>query len=128
MVSGSGEAREYEAVLDTGFTGFLSMPLEQAKLVGLEPHATMPMRYADGLTFTRFVSKGSVSIEQETRTGLIILEPKSDELLLGMNFLRLYNRALIVSRLAVVLVEEEQCAELLSGTPSTEKPDAPDPV
>lgn len=118
-VSGSREISECEAVLDTGFTGFLSVPLRQAELAGLEPHATTLMRYADGATLSKHVARGTVKIGQEAKTGLIIIEPESDELLLGMGFLRLFNRALIVSRLAVALVDEVEWANLVSGAPST---------
>lgn len=117
-VSGPRGASEYDAVLDTGFTGFLSIPLEQAKLLGLEPHATTRLRYADGIALTKPLAKGIIRVRQEERTGLIILEPESDELLLGMSFLRLFNRALIVSRLAVALVDEEEFANLVPGTPA----------
>ena len=118
-VSGSNETREYEGILDTGFTGFLSIPLKQAMLLGLEPHATTRLRYADGVSLTKPLARGIIRVGQEERTGLVILEPDADELLLGMSFLRLFNRALIVSRLAVALVDEEEFITLVSSPPTT---------
>jgi len=117
-VSGPKERAEYDAVLDTGFTGFLSLPSKQAERLGLVPRATILLRYADGAAGYKLTASVTVTVKGESQTGIVILEPNSSELLLGVSFLRLFNRALIVSRLAVALVDEDQWADLLANKPA----------
>jgi hypothetical protein len=70
-----------------------------------------------------------VSVEGESRIGVVILEPSATELLLGMAFLRQFARALFVSEGGVILTEEAELARAASAhvvETTTDEP-APDP-
>jgi len=111
---------EYEAVLDTGFTGFLSLPLVEAIRLGLILHGTTKVSYADASENYRLTARGQVEIEDHEKIGVIILEPSTNELLLGMDFSRLFQRALLVSKDGVALVEEEELAKATEAAGTAE--------
>ena len=84
------------------------MPLGHAIAVGLILHGTTTISLADGSTSFRLTAKGMVTVGTEKQVGVVILEPDSTEVLLGMAFLRLFKRALLVSELVVGLIDEEE--------------------
>ena len=40
--------KEFPAIIDTGYTGFLQMPLEAGQTLGLDPFGTTDQETADG--------------------------------------------------------------------------------
>jgi hypothetical protein len=112
---------EVEALIDTGFTGFLMLPLAQALPLGLVLYGTGDYTLADGSRVTNFLAKGSVKIpipaavavrppppfelatQPESAEGIIVLAGTGA--LLGMEFLRALNKLLLVGSV-VVLVDQ----------------------
>jgi predicted aspartyl protease len=99
---------EFEGILDTGFTGFISMPMIQAFPLGLVLKGTTTVVLADGSQSVNLTALGQVTIEGHSETGLILLEPSSNEILLGMGFLRLFKRTLFVSANSVLLADDSE--------------------
>jgi predicted aspartyl protease len=99
---------EFEAIIDTGFTGFLMMPILSAFPLGLILYGTSNYTLADGSTSTNLLALGKVKVagEEEAVSGVIVLGTDCD-LLLGMDYLRLSKRSLVVSDKGVMLVGEE---------------------
>ena len=100
-----------DALIDTGFTGFLMLPISVALPLGLPLYGTGDFVLADGQTVTHYIAEGSVTIAPpsegmvdelvpETCRGSILLG--GDTALLGMEFLRSLNKLLLVG--AVVLL------------------------
>jgi predicted aspartyl protease len=87
---------QFIAMVDTGFTGFLMLPLLQAFPVGLILNGTMPITLADGSTQTKLTCLGELHFDGESQIGLIIIEPNSTDILVGMDFLRKFERELLV--------------------------------
>lgn len=87
---------QFTAMVDTGFTGFLMLPLLQAFPVGLILNGTMPITLADGSTQTKLTCLGELHFDGESQVGLIIIEPNSTDILVGMDFLRKFERELVV--------------------------------
>ena len=109
-VHGVAEAsqQEFDAIVDTGFTGFLMMPLSSAFPLTLTLMGTANYELADGTLCSKLLGYGSVTIEGEVVNGVITLEESNDcELLLGMDFLRKARRALWVHNSGMSLVHDE---------------------
>lgn len=89
-VYGVAEAaqQQFEAIIDTGFTGFLMMPLSSAYSLTLTLMGTANYELADGSICSKLLAHGSVTLEDEVVSGVITLEERNDcVLLLGMDFL-----------------------------------------
>jgi len=99
--------QEFDAVIDTGFTGFLMMPLLSAFPLGLTLWGTSNYCLADGSTSPKLLGAGTITLEGEEASGVIVLESSPCGLLLGMDFLRKVRRGLVVSAHGVFLVDED---------------------
>ncbi len=101
-----GQGVEFEAILDTGFTGFVCMPLVRALPLGLMLYGTTSVELADGSKSIKLTAKGTVQVQDEEEVGLVILEPNASDVLLGMAFLRLFKKTLIRTDQRVFLVPD----------------------
>jgi clan AA aspartic protease len=90
---------EFEAIVDTGFTGFVSIPLVQAFPLGLILDGTTSVVLADGSTSINLVARGQVEVKGEKRVGTVLLDAGSMDVLLGMDFLRHFKRVLYIASL-----------------------------
>ena len=111
-----------EALIDTGFTGFLMLPIAQALPLGLVLLSTSDYVLANGQPITCYLARGTVTVKppsvapaypliagiappvlpttatvmRETVAGMIALE--GDRAILGMDFLRSLDKWLVVGR------------------------------
>ncbi len=85
----------FDAGIDTGFTGFLSLPFLSAVKAGLIFGGAMPLTLADGSSQTFLYCIGMAEINQKSGVGLILVT-QSQDVLAGMEFLKLLNLQLIV--------------------------------
>lgn len=88
-------SQKYGAMLDTGFSGFLSLPLVYAFKVGLVLSGTASFTLADGSTDHTLLCFGGIKLNSQKQTGLISVSKGSD-VLLGMEFLRKFNKCLFL--------------------------------
>lgn len=61
-VSGAKQTSFLEAILDTGFDGYLSLPISIAVTLGIELTAIVPVEYADGRTSQELVFSVKVDL------------------------------------------------------------------
>jgi predicted aspartyl protease len=123
-----GDGVEFDAVLDTGFTGFICMPLLRALPLGLLLYGTTQVELADGNKSMKITAKGMAKIGDEEKVGVVILEPTSNDVLLGMAFLRLFEKALFVTQKLVFLIDESRTPEMdetQKPTPDTSNTELP---
>ena len=106
---------ELDAIIDTGFTGFLQVPMLDAFPVGLPLVGTTPITYANGTTENKLTAMGTIAVGGKEASGLVILEYGQCDVLLGMGFLRVFKARLVMTKDDVALLEEdwiEQAAKL----------------
>ena len=95
---------ELTGIIDTGFTGFLQLPLAYAIELALPLEGTTTV--ADGSTAAKLLATGRAALDGEQQDGTVIVEFSSSEILIGMEFLRRFDKALLVSRSGVQLIDE----------------------
>jgi predicted aspartyl protease len=99
--------QEFEAMIDTGFSGYLMLPLIRSLPLGLTLVGTTQYLLADGSVSPKLLAHGSVDLGGEVTNGLIALEANGAVLpLLGMEFLRRSKKMLLVGRNGVMLADE----------------------
>ena len=100
---------EFTGILDTGFTGFIHLPIQHALSLRLPLEGTQNVSLADGSSQVLLTALARATIAQRTEEGVALLSFTSEDILLGMDFLRRFERTLVVSRKAgIVLIEEDQ--------------------
>ena len=100
---------EFEGVIDTGFTGFIQLPLSKALALSLPLEGTISVTLADGSQLVMLTAMARATLLGEAEYGVVLLSMTTDEVLLGMDFLRRFDRMLVVSRkMGVVLMDEEE--------------------
>jgi predicted aspartyl protease len=99
--------KEFEAVVDTGFSGFLSMPIVEAFPLALVLTGTTTTILADGSQSFKFTALGHVKIADQDEAGVILLNTGPSDVLGGMEFLRVFKRTLILSHQGFVLMDTE---------------------
>ena len=98
---------EYTGIIDTGFTGFVQLPLAVAIELALPLEGTTSVMLADGSTAAKLTAQAQATLLEESEVGIVIIEFHSPEILVGMDFLRRFRRGLIVSRQVIGLVPEQ---------------------
>ena len=91
-----GNLFPFTAMLDTGFSGFLLLPILDAFPIGLLLQGTMPITLADGSTQTKLTCLGSIHFDGAEEIGIIIIEWQNTDVLVGMEFLRRFKKELRV--------------------------------
>ncbi|MGA2212171.1 MAG: hypothetical protein ABSH31_02755 [Bryobacteraceae bacterium] len=118
---------EIDALVDTGFTGFLMLPIAKALPLGLALYGTGDYTLADGSPISCFLAEGTIEIrppsqsltltaktpppanpapivQPESVTGVVVLA--GDDALVGMEFIRALKKWLLVGS-AVLLIDND---------------------
>ncbi|PYN24484.1 MAG: hypothetical protein DMD99_10805, partial [Candidatus Rokuibacteriota bacterium] len=85
----SGPSTSFDAVIDTGFTGFVQVPEPHAQELGLTPRTASEMQYPDGRIESIPLAWGRVTLAGEVQEGFVHIQHGSDEVIVGVEFLRL---------------------------------------
>jgi len=119
---------DVEGVVDTGFTGFIQIPIELGFALKLQLESTSQVTLADGSTITQVTVLAKAKYEGLEVTGAVGLAG-SPIILLGMDFLRQFHLSLIVAREHVILMPEDWVEQALDEQKKTQpQPTVPAPV
>lgn len=115
-------AAEFDALIDTGFTGFLHLPLTLALPLGLTLLSTANYTLGDGTTCFNIIAFGTVEHEGQQIFGPISLElnTKCQDVLLGMDFIRQSKQMLILCEAGAVLLDMAEALEAVNAMNSLE--------
>lgn len=99
-----------KGVVDTGFTGFLQINFLEACKVKLPLEGLGSAVLADGSVVKLIQATGCVRLGEDPDakpvTGIVGLSEESEDVLIGMEFLRAFDKGLKVSREGVFLVPD----------------------
>jgi len=91
-----GAPQKFTAMVDTGFSGYLSLPMLKAFPLGLILQGTMGITLADGTTHARLTARGMIKFDGKEEVGLVLLEWQNTDILLGMDFLAKFGKQMTV--------------------------------
>jgi clan AA aspartic protease len=94
-ISGPRATSRFDAIVDTGFSGFLSIPQRDADKLGIIPQMTERVFFADNSSHIRWTSIATISVGDERQQGVVYLEPASEEVLIGVEFISKFQRMLL---------------------------------
>lgn len=86
-VTGIGSNKSVVAIVDTGFTGFLQIPLSVGIACNLRLWGTRNARLADGSKVKNLECVGEIRFADKKLFGIISLSEGGEDCLLGMQFL-----------------------------------------
>ncbi|MBX3656070.1 MAG: hypothetical protein KF686_17940 [Ramlibacter sp.] len=108
QVSGTqGSPEEISAVIDTGFNGFLMMSARQADIHQFEAGPSTAATLADGSRIALQTALARIGFAGRTHQGVVTLAPAHVSInLVGIDFLRRFNLALVMTHEQVWLMDE----------------------
>jgi predicted aspartyl protease len=113
QVTGDLASRTYQAVVDTGFTGFVELPLFEMVELGLKSQGAANVVLGDGSIMTNLLSTADVRLGSQVESGTILLAESSSGVLVGMAFLRKFRKSLILTNRVVVLYDERKTLDMI---------------
>ena len=90
------QAESFEALIDTGFTGFLSLLISAVHIREFRLGELQGMTLADGISRMRLTVIVTISMDDEQLTVEAVLDPDGEEVIFGMDFLRGFARGLMI--------------------------------
>jgi clan AA aspartic protease len=102
---------EYEGIIDTGFTGFLQLPLQHAFSLKLPLEGTASYTLADGTQSACLTALASTTFAGKTVVGVVTLAAGSQDILIGMGFLRQFKLGMMMFKNMIVLIDEDDVEE-----------------
>ncbi len=117
---------DFEGIIDTGFTGFLALPIVRAFSLGLPLYGTTSAVLADGSTATCLTALAKMTVGQITKQGIAMLNWASSDVLLGMDFLRTFQLSLFMTKDKIILLDEDALKNFVNQAAASAPP-APQP-
>lgn len=108
------------AMIDTGFSGFVSVPAATAEGLRLKAHAHARYTLANGRSTDPVpLAEGYACAEGDAYVKGLISLSENASAVVGMNFLRRTGNALILFSTGVVLMDEQELHAALRGASSS---------
>jgi len=112
---------KFTALVDTGFSGFLSVPVMTGSLLGLKAHTTARYELADGKTSDPFpLAYGHACLDDDPPfvQGLITLSAHTSTVV-GIDFLVRCGKVMLLSSKGIVMVSEADVLAALKAAGET---------
>jgi clan AA aspartic protease len=110
----SGPSEFVDALIDTGFTGFIQLPERRARELGLTPRAVSETQYADGRIDTVPLAWAKVALGPDVREGFVHLQRGNDEAIIGVDLLRVFRKIFVFAIVDGLVLLVDTLAELPS--------------
>ena len=106
VIGGSKVRLEFEGIVDTGFTGFVLLPIARAVPLGLEIDGLNSFKSADGAGHQWPTATATAEFGDLASEGSVVLAFYGEEILVGLTFLETFHQSLIIHRNQVFLIDE----------------------
>jgi predicted aspartyl protease len=116
---------EYTGIIDTGFTGFLLLPIQHAFALALPLRGTVSATLADGSQTSHLTAIVTATFGGQAEVGVATLAFNSNDILIGMDFLRRFGLAFLLSSAHVLLVDDSLVKDALEKAATPPKPPVP---
>jgi len=126
VIGPDGLYKDYQATIDTGFTGFIAMNVNELVPLHLQTEGATEVTLADGSAVYNLLALGSVTVGGKTESGSILLDDNSGDVLVGLDFLRAFNLALIITSAMVILYDKDEALSVIFQLMATEPTGSPD--
>jgi predicted aspartyl protease len=103
LLGAQGQGETINAIVDTGFTGFLTLPLQQIARLGFAYEGIIDARLGDGRAAEFDMFAGAVVWDEQVRAGIVLAVEGTP--LIGMALLRGSRVTLDVADGGVVTIE-----------------------
>jgi predicted aspartyl protease len=104
---GSGE--KFTALIDTGYSGFVSLPIIAATKLGLQPHTTAQYEMANGKLCDPIpLARAYACCEGDTFVAGVVAISEAASVLVGVEFLRTCGKGLMVFSTGIIVVDEKE--------------------
>lgn len=113
-VKNAGNGLECTGLIDTGFSGFIQLPFYIACALGAPLDGIKSFTLANGEPVNMIMALVQSEFAGKKKTGVASISP-SDEILVGMEFLRIFAVDLLVSREYISLLDEELVRAKMKG-------------
>lgn len=121
LIGVTGNVQTVKAMVDTGFTGFVLMPLSLGISANLYLWGTRPFILADGRSVNHLECFGKVKFAGKEMGGVITLSETSNSTLVGMQFLEELEMDFTVSTVNKTAIFQNP-ATIPTNLPSTTPP------
>jgi predicted aspartyl protease len=111
----SGPSHFVDALIDTGFTGFVQLPERHARDLGLTLRAVSEAQYADGRTGTIPLAWAKVTLGPDVQEGFAHIQSGSGEVIVGVELLRVFRKVFVLSIADGLVLLADTLADLPSG-------------
>lgn len=115
---------EFQGIIDTGFTGFIQLPIQHAFSLKLPLDGTVTVTLADGSSTVCLTVLAKTTFDGETQLGVVSLEAGSQDVLIGMDFLRKFRKSVIITKNEVILLEEDWLDKVRATAAAPSTPEA----
>jgi len=106
-------SQEFDAIIDTGFSGFISMPAVQAFPLGLVLTGTTTTILADGSESVKLTALGTAAVAGESRMGTILLNLGTSDVLVGTEFIKSFGKTLFLYQKLVALFDNADVTDFI---------------
>ena len=96
---------EFLAVINTSFTGFVSVPLVRSLPLRLSLTGAASLERADGSIQNLLTAWGRVTVAGRRRWGDVLLDPAAQDVVVGREFLHIFETALVATSEEILLFE-----------------------
>ncbi|MFQ6043496.1 MAG: hypothetical protein ACE5PV_21790 [Candidatus Poribacteria bacterium] len=107
IVTGIRKETSFDAIIDTGFDGYLCLPVQIAIQVGLELYGAQVSELADGSMRDELVFIGQVALENQPNVEVEISLTESEDALVGVALLTPYKLEIDFPKRMVFIEREE---------------------